>query len=123
MAAPWPLADQYDHCLVIALAVLPLGSWILAPLSERYARHVIAHVTADVTADGPVTGIVLLSGGAVDLRISAKMGHAVPGQAADRLAEFMRLARAYPNARLLICGGNARRGKHPSQREGPAIAD
>lgn len=104
---------------LLALAVLPLGSWILAPLSERYARHVIAHVTAD----GPVTGIVLLSGGAVDLRISAKMGHAVPGQAADRLAEFMRLARAYPNARLLICGGNARRGKHPSQREGPAIAD
>ena len=34
----------------------------------------------------------------------------MPGKAADRLVEFMSLAKAFPNAKLLICGGNVESG-------------
>ncbi len=83
---------------LLAIAVLPVGSWLLAPLEEAFATY-----EPDAR---PVTGIVLLSGAAVNLRVSHQMGHAVPGHAAARLVEFMRLAKAYPKAKLLVSGGN-----------------
>ena len=83
---------------LLAVAILPIGEWLMAPLQRQFAP-------INMT-DGHVTGIILLSGGVVDLRISRKVGHAVPGSTADRLVEFIRLARAYPRARLLICGGS-----------------
>ncbi|MDP6829849.1 MAG: YdcF family protein [Alphaproteobacteria bacterium] len=98
---------------LLAVAVLPIGEWALAPLSDRFAP-------IETGVAGPVDGIVLLSGSAVNLDISGQIGHAVPGSAAARLVEFIRLARAYPKARLLICGGNA--GAN-GMREGPLIAD
>ncbi len=98
---------------LLAIAVLPIGTWVLAPLERQFPVF-------ENAAETSVSGIVLLSGAAVDLGISRQVGHAVPGHAADRLVEFMRLARAYPKARLLICGGNA--GKDGS-REGPLIAE
>lgn len=103
---------------LLAVAVLPIGDWLLAPLQERFAP-------VGLTND-PVAGIVLLAGSAVDLGISRKVGHAVPGSAADRLVEFMRLARRYPAARLLICGGSGSAGGVTDQRwdrEGPLIAE
>lgn len=118
MWTPWRRLGVWLASLVtaglLAVAILPLGAWALAPLSDKYPTHAIVQ--------DPVDGIVLLSGAAVDLGISAKMGHPIPGKAADRLVEFMRLARAYPAARLLICGGNTGPGARP-RREGPAIAD
>lgn len=118
MWTPWRRLGVWLASLLaaglLAMAVLPLGIWALAPLSENFPSHAVAQ--------DPVDGIVLLSGAAVDLNISAKMGHPIPGKAAGRLVEFMRLARAYPAARLLICGGNAGPGDGPV-REGPAIAE
>ncbi|MBT3370863.1 MAG: YdcF family protein [Rhodospirillaceae bacterium] len=98
---------------LMAIAILPIGAWVLAPLERQFPVYELA-------AEAPVTGIVLLSGAAVDLKTSRQVGHAVPGYAADRLVEFIRLARAYPKARLLICGGNAGVG---GAREGPLIAE
>ncbi len=98
---------------LLAVAVLPVGEWALAPLNGRFPP-------IEVRAEAAVDGIVLLSGAAVDLKISGKIGHAVPGHAAGRLVEFIRLARAYPRARLLICGGNT---GAEGQGEGPLIAD
>ena len=98
---------------LLAIAVLPIGAWVLAPLQRQFPVF-------EDAAKAPVRGIILLSGAAVDLKVSRQMGHAVPGHAAERLVEFIRLARAYPEARLLICGGNAGWG---GNREGPLIAE
>ena len=48
-----------------AIAVLPLGAWLLAPLEERFARP--------AEPLGRVDGVVVL-GGAVDLRVSVERG-------------------------------------------------
>ncbi|MBT3535967.1 MAG: YdcF family protein [Rhodospirillaceae bacterium] len=102
--------------VLLLIAVLPLGSWVLAPLRNQFAPY-------DVDA-GPAHGIVLLSGAVVNLGLSQKMGHVVPGRAASRMVEFMRLARAFPRARLLICGGNVdRSGGKSSRAEAVLIAD
>lgn len=103
---------------LLALTVLPIGAWTLAPLERRFAPY--------AAADGPVTGIILLGGSAVNLDISRQVGHAVPGNAAHRLVEFLRLARLYPKARLLICGGSGKVGGVQDvrwDREGPVIAE
>ncbi|NQV60615.1 MAG: YdcF family protein [Alphaproteobacteria bacterium] len=103
---------------LLALAVLPIGGWLLAPLEKQFPPF--------VAAEGPVTGIVLLAGSAVNLNLSRQVGHAIPGSAADRLVEFIRLARDYPEARLLICGGSGKVGGVKDERwdrEAPLIAD
>ncbi len=103
---------------LLALAILPVGGWLLAPLEKQFAPF--------AAAEGPVTGVILLAGSAVNLAVSRRVGHAVPGKAADRLVEFIRLARGYPEARLLICGGSGKAGGVRDQRwdrEAPLIAD
>ncbi len=93
---------------LLSVAVLPVADWFLAPLAARFAPYDAG--AADGGPVRPVNGIVLLSGAVVDLKTSRRMGHAVPGDAAGRLVEFIRLAKAFPKARLLICGGNVERG-------------
>lgn len=107
---------------LLAVAVLPIGAWLLAPLSGLYRPY----NPAAGTMSERVTGIVLLSGDVVSLRISRQVGHVVPGHAADRVVEFIRLVRALPKARLLICGGNveyATAGGKNWPRESILIAD
>ena len=87
---------------LLALAILPLGEWLLSPLNNQFASF--------ESSNSKIDGIILLSGGAVALKTSRQLGHAVPGKAADRLVEFMSLAKAHPNAKLLICGGNVESG-------------
>ena len=103
---------------LLALAVLPLGHWALEPLAGRFSYF----DPGSKPAAEPVDGIILLLGAAINLKISRQVGHAVPGHAAGRLVEFLRLAKAYPGARLLITGGNvAGDGRGPS--EAALIAD
>ena len=87
---------------LLGLAILPLGQWFLSPLNNQFAPFKLS--------GGDIDGIILLSGGVVDLKTSRLIGHAVPGEASDRLVEFMALAEAYPGAKLLICGGNVEPG-------------
>ena len=82
---------------MVAIAVLPLGEWLLAPLEDRFPRP-------DEPL-GRVDGVVVL-GGAVDLRVSAGRGRPELGAAADRLTAFVALARRYPRARLVFTGGS-----------------
>lgn len=100
---------------LLAVAVLPIGHWLLAPLAGQFAPYDVAN---SKQVDPPA-GIVLLSGAVINLKVSGQLGHAVPGHAAGRVVEFMRLARTYPTARLLICGGNA----GPGAPEAALIAD
>jgi len=83
---------------LLAVAVLPVGNWLLYPLNNQFSPF--------VSSSAEIDGIVLLTGGAIDLEVSRKMGHAVPGKTSGRLVELIRLAKAYPKAQLLICGGN-----------------
>ncbi|KFG68581.1 YdcF family protein [Microvirga sp. BSC39] len=80
----------------IALGLLPIASYILLPLEERFAPF---------RDDGrPVDGIILL-GGAVEASDSKARGSIVANEAAERVLDTIQLAHRYPNARILISGG------------------
>jgi uncharacterized SAM-binding protein YcdF (DUF218 family) len=80
----------------IALGLLPIASYIMVPLEERFAPF---------HDDGkPVDGIILL-GGAVEAADSAARGRIVANESAERVLDTIQLAHRYPNARILITGG------------------
>ncbi len=80
----------------IALGLLPISTYLLVPLEERFP---VFH------DDGrPVDGIILL-GGAVEASDSAARGMIVANESAERLLDTIQLAHRYPQARLLISGG------------------
>ncbi len=80
----------------IALGLLPIASYILLPLEERFPPF---------RDDGkPVDGIVLL-GGSVEAADSASRGMIVSNESAERVLDTIQLAHRYSNARILISGG------------------
>jgi uncharacterized SAM-binding protein YcdF (DUF218 family) len=80
----------------IALGLLPIASYILLPLEERFPPF---------RDDGkPVDGIVLL-GGSVEASDSAARGSIVANESAERVLDTIQLAHRYPTARILISGG------------------
>jgi uncharacterized SAM-binding protein YcdF (DUF218 family) len=80
----------------IALGLLPIASYILLPLEERFPTF---------RDDGrPVDGIVLL-GGSVEASDSVSRGMIIANESAERVLETIQLAHRYPNARILISGG------------------
>lgn len=80
----------------LAAAVLPLWAWIAAPLEDRFP--------APARLPDRVDGIVLL-GGAVDAVLSQIRGQVALDEAAERVTETVILARAHPEARILVSGG------------------
>ncbi len=83
----------------LAIAVLPLGEWLLLPLENRFP--------SSVRWPDRVDGIVVV-GGAVDEVATAARGQAVFSDGGARLTAFLALARHYPSARLVLSGGEAR---------------
>lgn len=81
-----------------AITCLPVGYWLLNPLEERFP--------AMSTEPDGVDGIVVL-GGAVRAALSADRGQPELNGRAERMTEFVALARRYPNARLVFTGGTA----------------
>ena len=80
----------------IALGLLPIASYILLPLEERFPAF---------QNDGrPVDGIILL-GGAVEASDSKERGQIVANESAERVLDTIQLVHRYPNARILISGG------------------
>jgi uncharacterized SAM-binding protein YcdF (DUF218 family) len=80
----------------IALGLLPIASYVLLPLEERFPPF---------RDDGkPVDGIVLL-GGSVEAADSASRGMIVSNESAERVLDTIELAHHYPKARILISGG------------------
>ncbi len=90
-------------CLSVALAAfaaiafLPVGAAMLAPLENRFPEL--------QTLPATVTGIIVL-GGAVETDLSAERGMPSLNAAAERMTSFVALARHYPEARLAFTGGN-----------------
>jgi uncharacterized SAM-binding protein YcdF (DUF218 family) len=81
---------------LLAVMVLPLDRWALRPLEDRFAPAALP---------AWVDGIIVL-GGAVETRLSADRDRPSLNGAAERMTEFVALARRYPQARLVFTGGN-----------------
>lgn len=83
----------------LALLVLPLDSWVLAPLEERFPAQPALPARLD--------GIICL-GGAVDPALTEAHGLPALNDAAERMTEFVALALRHPQARLAFAGGSGR---------------
>ena len=80
----------------LAITILPLDRWALAPLENRFPRpEPPAHVD----------GIIVL-GGAVSPSITRARGIPSLNGAAERMTGFLELARRYPDAKLVFAGGS-----------------
>jgi uncharacterized SAM-binding protein YcdF (DUF218 family) len=81
----------------LVVTVLPVGSWLLRPLEDRFpARELPASVD----------GIIVL-GGSINPILSAARHQPILTDSAERLFAFVDLARRYPAARLIFTGGSA----------------
>jgi uncharacterized SAM-binding protein YcdF (DUF218 family) len=91
----------------LAVAALPVGPWLIIPLEDRFptVRRLPEHID----------GIVVL-GGAVSQRITHARGQPALNGAAERMTEFVALARRHPEAKLVFTGGSALIA-HPELKE------
>lgn len=85
--------------LVIA-GFLPVGNFLVLPLEERFAGQSLPEPGADVA------GIIIL-GGFEDGWVSAGRGGLAVNESAERLTEGVRLAKRWPQARVVFTGGVA----------------
>lgn len=92
----------------LALAALPVGDRLMAPLENRFAPPILPD---------RVDGIIVLGGALVPL-VSAGRDQPAVNQAADRMIEFAGLARRFPEARLVFSGGSGLLGA-PDIAEAP----
>jgi uncharacterized SAM-binding protein YcdF (DUF218 family) len=72
------------------------GAWALQQLEARYPRP----------APPAQLGCMIVLGGAFDLEVTAGRGGIEMNQSADRFIEAARLARLYPDAKILVSGGD-----------------
>ena len=91
----WLLAASM--LLIVAIGVLPIGSFVIYPLEQRFPPW--------DPAQGAPDGIIVL-GGAINPGISAARGMVALDQAAERITATVELARRYPQARIVFSGGN-----------------
>lgn len=96
----------------LVVAVLPLGSWLLAPLEARFPA-----APALERVDG-----ILVPGGAEDMAATGRWGGAQLGEAGERLAAAAMLARRFPEARVVLLGSGGRL-RDGAGRSGPAEAE
>lgn len=83
---------------VLAIAVLPLGSWGLLPLERRFERSPALPTRID--------GILVLSGG-VNARATVLLDQLQVNEQADRDFALVALSRRYPEAQLVYSGGSS----------------
>lgn len=82
---------------LLAVAALPLGDWLIAPLEARFPVP---------APPAHIDGIVVL-GGAVDPERAHGTGQVPLNESAARITETLVLARRHPEAKLLLSGGDA----------------
>jgi len=82
--------------LLIIIGFLPVGEWLISPLENRF--------NANAALPQEVNGIVVLSG-AISPYQSEAWNQVEFGTAAERLTNFVYLAKLYPNAQLVFTGG------------------
>lgn len=80
------------------LTVVPVEVWLIEILEDRFPQ--VRKI------DHPVDGIIVL-GGSIRQLITAYRGQPSLTSGAERLTEFIVLARRYPEAKLVFSGGSA----------------
>ncbi len=99
---PWRRIGQWLMTVVtlcfVVIAILPLGDWLIQPLEQRFPAP-------DALPD-QVDGVIVL-GGAVGVAGTVEYGRPALNGHAERMTEFIALARRYPKAKLVFTGGNA----------------
>ncbi|MEQ8965236.1 MAG: YdcF family protein [Azospirillaceae bacterium] len=98
---------------LVAIATLPLGTWLVAPLETRFERP--------SPMPNRVDGIIVL-GGAMDPWRSHLYGEPQVNAAAERLFALAELLRRYPEARAIYTGGSGSLAQ-PEHRGAPAARD
>ncbi len=93
--------------MFLAIAALPVASWVASPLENRFPRTALPR-----HADG-----VIVLGGAVDPYATSVRGIPTLNDRAERMTEFVRLAKLYPHARLVFSGGGGRMKVDPENNE------
>lgn len=97
--------------LLTAIAVLPIGKWMLLPLENRFPQS--------WAWAGPIDGIILL-GGTIQPWLSDARDAPQLNDSAERLIEFVALARAHRQAKLVFTGGTGSLTQ-PHAREADSI--
>jgi uncharacterized SAM-binding protein YcdF (DUF218 family) len=82
----------------LAVTILPIGTWLVTPLEDRFPAPV---------QPARVDGIIVL-GGALNPSISRARGQPAVNDNAERLLAFVEMARRYPKARLVFTGGSGK---------------
>ena len=81
----------------LSVTVFPVGKTMMGMLENRFKRL--------EPMPENISGIIVL-GGVFNQFIAKKRGSAAPNFAPGRFAEFVRLAKLYPDARLVFTGGS-----------------
>jgi uncharacterized SAM-binding protein YcdF (DUF218 family) len=98
--------------VLLALAVLPVGDWVMAPLENRFPRLQAMPERVD--------GIVVLGGGVESERFIER-GEIGLGGAGERFTAAIELMRRYPQARVVYTAGDpSLRGLGGNPREAEA---
>lgn len=84
--------------LLMATGFSPLGHALLLPLEQRFTRTVMG--------DSNMPAGVIILGGAQDMSVTARRGTPAINEAGERLIEAARLARTFPQAKILFSGGS-----------------
>lgn len=106
----WRRLGALVAAVIVVIAVLPVGDWLLQPLENRFPMiHAPAHVD----------GIVMLGGG-IDPVSTLERGRPALTGAGARLVTFADLAHRYPDAKLVFTGGSSLVFGH-EEREGDAF--
>lgn len=83
------------------MTVLPVGGVLLSMLEARYP--------ANPPIDTPLAGVIVLGGGE-EPTLTARFNQAHFNHAAERFTEALKLARRFPQARILFAGGSGALG-------------
>lgn len=82
---------------LLLIVLLPVSGWLSGPLEDRFPRPGALPQHVD--------GIIVL-GGAVDQVTTQRRGIPSLNSEAERMTEFVRLAKLYPGAQLVFSGGS-----------------
>ena len=82
--------------ILCGLLLFPVDIWLIQPLERQFPIP---------TLPAQVNGIIVL-GGMIDTSVSKAWGQPKVNHLADRLIEFVDLARRYPEAKLIFSGGS-----------------
>ncbi len=85
--------------IVVLFGILPGGNILVLPLEERFQTRQAA------VPQEKISGIILL-GGFEDGPVTVARGGLALNEAAERLTETLRLARALPDAKVIFTGGS-----------------